>query len=282
MRVLITGGSGKLGKFVVEELRKENSIKVLDLREPAQKDIEFIKADIRKLKEVEAAVKGMEAVVHLAAIPHPLSDPPERIMETNVMGTFNLLEVALHSGAKRFIFASSDSTLGFVFGEKYPSPDYIPIDEQHPLRPQDSYGLSKLIGEEICKAYTRQYGIQTICLRFCWIWFPEVYQSYSKIIKDIDSNVRKLWGFVDPRDVAQACRLSLNLKGIDHETFFITGDNTFSKEPSLELIKRYYPKAEVKSYRNGTQFEGSRSLFDTSKAKRIFVDEKNRIKEVPT
>lgn len=271
MKVLVTGGSGRIGRFVVIELQKnQHEVRIFDTKKPDGIDCDFFEGSITEPTELECAMNGIDAIIHLAAIPSLTSEIPSvDYMNVNVAGTFNVLEAAAKNQVNRVAIASSDSALGFVFSTNKFSPEYFPIDEKHPLQPQDPYGLSKLIGEELCKSATRKYGISTICLRFCWVWFPDTYQHRPHIIgnSEFEVNIKRMWGYVDARDVAQACRLSVEAENISHEAVFISARNTFADEPSLELIKKCYP--EIKSISYKYLVDSHKALFDISKAERI-------------
>jgi nucleoside-diphosphate-sugar epimerase len=165
MRVLVTGGSGYVGRVVCERLVREHDVTNFDRNPPPQPLGQFLRGDILNSAHLMYAMRGVEAVVHLAAIPHPMHDPSDAVMNVNVMGTQRVVEAAALGSPKRIVVASSDSTFGFVFGKGRIMPEYLPIDEAHPTRPPDCYGLSKLIKEEICRRYTRDLGLETVCLR---------------------------------------------------------------------------------------------------------------------
>lgn len=267
MNVLITGGSGNLGRYTVDEMRKEHRVIVFDIKEPHQKDVSFLRGDVLSISDLEKALKGVDAVIHLAAIPHPLSDPPEKVFIVNAQGTFNVLEAANRCKVKRVVMASSDSTLGFVF-KTNPSliPEYLPIDECHPLKPEDPYGLSKLIGEEICASYTRRTGIETVCLRICYVWFPHLKDAYRSLVDDPDKWWQSLWVYEDARDAARAFRLAVEVEGLKHERMFICANDNGTREESLTLIERYYP--QVKKI-DRERLRGRASLISNEKAKQI-------------
>ncbi len=266
MKVLVTGGSGRLGKYILRELEGRYELTNFDIVEPNDSEHEFVKGDITKLEDLEKVMPGHEAVIHLAAIPHPLVDPPEKVMFINTMGTFNALEAAAKNGVKKFIAATSDSALGFVFQEHHFLPEYIPIDEEHPLKPQDPYGLSKLINEETCKMYTRRYGMTTICLRPCFVWFPEEAKNYTKIVNHPDRGVKNLWVYIPVYDIARAFRLALEVEGLKHEVLFICVDSTSSPDyDTLDLLNKYYPG--IKDI--DPSFKGNRSVISSAKAERL-------------
>ena len=269
MRILVTGGNGKIGKFVVAELQENgHEVRIFDLKESHDTDADFVKGSVTRPDEIEHAMEGMDGVIHLAAIPSMLPEvPPAEYMNVNVTGTFNVLEAAAKNNVGKVAIASSDSALGFVFSTNRFSPNYFPINEDHPLRPQDPYGLSKLIGEELCGRATRRYGIRTVCLRFCWVWFPSTYAHRSDILGQTALNPKRMWGYVDVRDTAQACRLSMDSNNVVHDALFITAEDTFADESSLDLISENYP--EVRQISNDYLIEAHKALFDTSKAKKL-------------
>ena len=270
MNVLVTGGSGKVGRYVMDVLLEQgHDVAVFDLVEPQQPAARFLKGDILKPAEIAEAIQGFEAVVHLAAIPW-LIEPPDRIMEVNVLGTYRVLEAAANAGVKRFVFASSDSTYGFLASPSTnPEPEYISVDEQHPTRPENAYGVSKLLGEHLCIMHTRAFGLETVCLRYCWVWFPESYRDQPEIASDIAAKAGTLWGYVDARDVGQADLLALTTAGLELETFLISAANTYVNTPSLDAALEHF--SGIREVRRPHEFAPNpyKSLFDTSKAERI-------------
>jgi nucleoside-diphosphate-sugar epimerase len=207
-----------------------------------------------------------EAVIHLGAIRGPGGHPDEVVFRNNVMSTFNVFEAAAGLKIRKVVSASSINVLGFGFATKIFSPAYFPIDEDHPNLPQDSYGLSKLVGEEIASAFSRRTGIPSISLRFTWIGYDSSYPNYlSAIWKDPASGRSSLWGFVDARDAATACSLSLESDTKEHEAMYISADNTMMKIPTAKLIHDYFP--ETKEFHS--KIDGLSSLFDCTKAKKL-------------
>lgn len=268
MKILVTGGNGRIGGFVVDELQANgHEATIFDTKKNDEVSVDSIAGDITKPGEIEHAAKGMDGIIHLAAIPSMMPDfAPADYMDVNVTGTFNVLEAAAINGVDKVAIASSDSALGFVFSTHAFSPNYFPIDEEHPLQPQDPYGLSKLMGEELCKRTTRRYGIQTICLRFCWVWFPDTYKNQARIAV-APISTKQMWGYVDVRDVAQACRLAVESENIECESVFIAAEDTFSDDASIDLIRKNYPK--VKQISDEYLIEKHKPMFDISKAKKL-------------
>ena len=266
VKLLVTGGSGLVGRYVVEELSREHAVNVIDLKAPERKSISFVEADVLDLPKLKQIVRGYDAVVHLAGIPHPLEEPAEKVFRVNTLGTFNVLEACVSGGVGTLVFMSSESTLGFAFSTTRLIPAYFPIDEDHRLRPQDPYGLSKVASELLCRGYSERIGIKTICLRAPWIWVPEPKERvfYRQLINDYTRWPKNLWAFIHVRDVAQAIRLALsaNLEQ-NHNAFFITADENWTGKESLTLAKEFFP--EVSEIKAG--FSGTASFINSKKAK---------------
>jgi nucleoside-diphosphate-sugar epimerase len=171
MKIVVTGGSGTVGKYVVDELKKGNhDVTVLARGKTSTMsletmDVAFCKGDICAPWSCKKAFRGAEAVIHLAAIPHLFTKPPEKVFHINVIGTFNVFQAASDVGIEKVVYASSDSSYGFNWRNSFEDillPEYLPIDETHPQKPKDAYGLSKKVGEEIARTFTRKYGVTTI------------------------------------------------------------------------------------------------------------------------
>ncbi|MDE3057279.1 MAG: NAD(P)-dependent oxidoreductase [Bacteroidota bacterium] len=268
MKILVTGGSGLVGKYVVDELLLNNhEVGVLDVKPPKQ-NVRFHQVDILNLAEVVKALNGYDAAIHMAGIPHPLNDPAEKVFFLNVNGTFNILEAAARNNVEKAVFTSSESTLGFAFMQNRIVPEYFPIDEQHPLRPQDPYGLSKVCGEQICRTYSARYGIRTVCLREPWIWVPEEeeIQFYKKLVAEYQQWYRNLWAYVHVFDAARAHRLAVESDLLSpHEVLFITAKENWTGIESKKLAAEFYP--EVAQFKNN--FGGPASLISYGKAYRL-------------
>ena len=263
MNVLVTGGSGMVGKYVVEELSKSHTVGVLDIRNPKTPHHTYHRADILSLAATTKAVKGYDVVVHLTGIPHPLNDPPEKVFQVNTLGTFNVLEACAQNGVRKFIFMSSESTLGFAFSKMRMWPEFVPITEKHPLRPQDAYGLSKVSSELLCSGYGRTYGLQTICLRAPWIWVPEKkeIEFYKKLVAEYTKWPKNLWAYIHVLDVASAIALSIERELSEmHSAFFICADENWTGKESLRLLKKFYPETKhiASTFRGRASFISNR------------------------
>jgi nucleoside-diphosphate-sugar epimerase len=246
MRVVVTGGAGHIGKYVHQELRgRGHTVIAADVKRPEWGGPARL-IDFTRLGEVYGALRGADAVLHLAAIPYSGVHPNETVFGNNVMSTFNVFEAAAALGIRRVVQASSFTTLGFSRWVKPFSPARVPIDETHPNAPQEAYGLSKLVGEEIARQYALAHEMRTVNLRFCPVVFPELPEGgYAPRLRRYwarpEEGAEKLWSYVDVRDVATVCRLALEHEGSGDEAFYISAVNTHQREPTRELIERYFP-----------------------------------------
>ena len=266
MRIVVTGGSGNVGRYVVDELRKfGHRVTVFDKKEPKDKDVTFAKGNILEVNDCRKAFSGAQAIIHLAAIVSPLSESPERTMNMNVMGTFNVHQAAADLGIQKVVHASSGASYGFDYAKKDLLPYYLPLDEDHPQEPEDCYGLSKKIGEEIASSFTKKYKMITIALRICFVWFPEKVDYYRSLVKEPERWKHLLWIYNDVRDVAFVFRLAVEAKGLKHEVFLISAEDNGTECNSVELVARFYSnRIPFKKH-----VEGRQSLADWSKAERL-------------
>jgi nucleoside-diphosphate-sugar epimerase len=248
-RVLVTGAAGLLGRSVIEELRRHYQVRAFDLKRGAP-DVEWHIGDLTDAVAVAAAVRDMDAIVHVGAIPNIWSGGGEKIMQVNVLGTYLLFAAAEQAGVKRVAICSSDSTVGFTVREgSLRPPEYLPIDIEHPLNPTDPYGLSKVLGEEIGRSFALRGKMSVVALRPVFIAYPEMYgeiraraaspKTYSGTPAGGPSSAGggPCWHHVDPRDVAAAFRKALELEGVTFEKFFISAAVTLSPTPTLERLR---------------------------------------------
>ena len=269
MRILVTGGSGLVGRYVIDELAAHHDVENIDLRKPRRPDIPFHEADLLDPAQARKLIRDFDAVVHLAGIPHPLNDPPERVFRTNTLGTFNVLDACAVNGVRKVIFMSSESVLGFAFSTTRLWPEYLQIDEQHPQRPQDPYGLSKVCSEQLCLGFSRRTGMQTTCLRPPWIWAPEPDEivMYRQLRDDYTKWYKNVWAYIHVVDVARAVRQCVESADLPaHEAFFICAPDNWTDIESRSLAAKFFP--ETTSIHPG--FSGNCSFLSTERARKAF------------
>ena len=266
MRVAVTGGSGLAGSAVVAHLIDRGyDVVSIDRAQTPTTRADYRLVDCEDLGQVYGACHGVDAIVHLAAIPRPIHHTPDQVFRTNIMATFNVFEVAAVFEIPRVVYVSSMSVLGLPFSYTPIRLAYLPVDESHPAAPQDAYALSKTLGEDIALAFVRRMAgtLSVVSLRFPWIHTPASFASLLKTLwDDPGGGAANLWGYIDTRDAARACRLALEADISGHEAFYISARNTFMKSDSLSLAQAYYPEAEIRTHLSGNQ-----SLFDYAKAR---------------
>jgi nucleoside-diphosphate-sugar epimerase len=188
-----------------------------------------------------------------------------KVMETNALGTFCVLEAARGEGVKKLLFSSSDAVLGIAQSPTELAPEYLPIDEKHPLKPQDSYGISKMLGEEMCCCYAEGHGMDIIALRFSNIFCPGDEQIYLADTKDPSVRRKSLWAWVHVKDAIQAilCTLVSDLQG--YEVFHIAAEDVCVLNLNVpNLLATYFPNIPIRR-----PLSGKESLIDCSKAKHM-------------
>jgi nucleoside-diphosphate-sugar epimerase len=261
--IVVTGGSGKAGRAVVRDLVEHGyTVLNVDIAPPSERLAPFLRADLTDLGQTYEVLHGADAVVHLAAIPAPGLQADEVTFRTNMSSTYNIFTAATTLGLKRVVWASSETTLGLPFDKEQPA--YAPIDEEHPLYPQTSYALSKVLSEEMARQMNRITGVPFIGLRFSNIMEPEDYQRFPSFWNDAKLRKWNLWGYVDARDVAQSCRrgLEANITGADH--FIIAAGDTVMNRPNRELMAEVFPGVPLREGVGDTE-----TLLSVEKAKRL-------------
>ena len=218
-RIVVTGGAGRLGRKVVEDLVSRGyDVLSIDLVRPEKMQCRFLSVDLTDPAAVRDVFQGADGVIHLGAIPGPLSQPPSVTFANNVQTTWNVAETAAALGVQRLVFASSVFTLGWHESADVYWPKYVPVDEDHPLTPFEAYGLSKVIGEDICGAVSRRTGMATVSLRIMNVIQEDGYFALPWPIPTKEQGVRFVfWPYVDVRDAATACRQALEARTTGHE-----------------------------------------------------------------
>lgn len=266
-KVVVTGGSGKAGRAVVRDLL-DHGYEVLnvDVVAPSEEVAPFIKADLADLGQTFEVLGGYDAVVHLAAIPAPGRHPEGETFRNNTMSTYNVFSAAAALGLQRVVWASSETTLGLPFDREKPA--YAPIDEEHPLYPESSYALSKTISEEMARQFARTSGIPFSGFRISNIMEPRDYGRFPGFWDDPRERKWNLWGYVDARDVAQACRLGLEAQVPSGaaEAYVIAAADTVMNRPSRELMAEVYPEVPLRDGGLVGEFD---TLLSIGKARRI-------------
>ena len=262
-RIVVTGGSGKAGRAVVEDLvARGEDVLSADLVTWPGLPCEQVQADLTELGQVVEVLRGATGVVHLAAVPAPGLRPDELTFRVNTASTYNVFSAAATLGLERVVWASSETVLGLPFDREPPA--YAPIDEEHPPRPNFSYALSKLVSEEMARQFNRWTGIPFVGLRFSNIMEPHDYERFPGFWDDPLERKWNLWGYVDARDVAQSCRLALTSPTRGAEVFIVAAADTVMNRPSAGLMAEVYPGVELRG-----DVGESETLLSISKARSL-------------
>ena len=256
-RIAVTGGAGRLGRFVVEELSRHAEVTVLDIAPNPSSRHRHITLDILDLAALYSALEGHQAVVHLAAIDDAIETTPKHYFETNVEGTFNLLQAAHDRGIAKVALASSTAAYGLGRDNPNFPPRYLPIDEDHPLNPNGAYGLSKQVGEVVARSFAIRGVTRIACLRPTLIIRHEVVGEVDNLAKldagdpEGDANfdlsaIAEPFGeplspqrsYVMPEDVAHCFRRALEVDFGAFEIFNVAAGDTIGPIDSLAAMER--------------------------------------------
>jgi nucleoside-diphosphate-sugar epimerase len=273
-RVIVTGGSGKAGPWVIQELLASGyEVLNVDSRRPAQPLCRTIEADLTQLGQVVSAfsphVTGDRTpylgVVHFAAIPRPGVTANDELFRVNALSTYNVFEACGLLGIKKIVAASSESSYGMAFSNEVLKPLYLPVDEAHPQRPEDTYGLSKVVNELTAEMFHRRDGTQILSYRISHVLTPDEHAEVVAMADRLEYRERTLWAYVDARDVATACRLGLERDGLGCEAIMISSEITAARVPSAELQRRFL--SGVTDVR--APITGHQAFYSTEKAQRL-------------
>jgi nucleoside-diphosphate-sugar epimerase len=243
MRVAVTGGSGKAGRWVVQDLRDHgHDVLNVDARHDGSMFGLCLLADLADYGQAAEALTGMDAVVHLAAIPAPGLRPPAETFRINTLSTYNVFAAAEANGLRRVVWASSETVLGLPFDTP---PLFAPIDETIDVRPESSYALSKVAGEAMAAQLSRRTGIPVVGLRISNIMEPDDYALFPSYWGDARLRKWNLWGYVDCRDVAQACRLGLEAPVEGAVVCIVAASDTCMTRPSTDLMAEVFPSVPL-------------------------------------
>ena len=265
-KIVVTGGSGMLGREVIRELLAHGrEVLSLDRTAPKNDICPSRIVDLTHPEEVARALSGTDGVIHLGAYQAPgiVSDP--ETFGNNVTASYNVLDAAAANGVGRVVLASSTAAFGFLYARKPIAPDYLPLDELHPCRPQDPYALSKVVAETTADAFARLSDMAIYSLRFPGVNFEPDFRGFAERFQDPGVKLGRFWSYIDVRDAAAACRLALEKPGRGHETLIVAAPTSTVAEPTDELLRRYFPG--VKKAR--AELRGNWSGVDSARAREV-------------
>lgn len=269
-KVVVTGGSGKLGRACVAHLLERGwDVLNVDRTAPPQWICPFLRVDLTdagQAAEVLSSVEGhhssIDAVVHLAAIPSSGILTDAATFHNNMLVTYNVFAGALRAGVNNIVWASSETVLGLPF---VTPPPYLPVDEEYPPRPESTYSLVKVLEEQMAAQLCRRNPkLKMIGLRFSNVMNPEDYAAFPAFQPDPQLRRWNLWGYIDARDGAQAVRRALEHEDPGFEVFVIANADTVMTRPSRELAAEVFPTVQ---YREGSG--ANDTLLSIDKARRV-------------
>lgn len=281
-KVVVTGGNGLLGRFAVEELKHSYKVTVVDRVQPSGSN-ENGKVDIRDLEKMKEVLAGNDAVIHLAGLDSIAEVSPHAFFDVNTGGTWTLLEAAKSVGISKVIYGSSMSVYGLDHTNPGLPPNYLPVDEDHPIYPSQAYAWSKHFSEVIAKQYAENYDMTIVCLRMSAVIFPKDVEALSNFLGEHDGtweevpariakeqtsganyNVPLYRSYIEAADAARSVRLSLESTNKGFQIYNVCADDTLIPNttlgyvnsildhlPTLKCSSRYHedPRAAVFSNR---------------------------------
>jgi len=263
MRVLVTGARGKVGRAAVTALQRAGHDAVAtdlaapDFDTPPAGTAPYVKADLTDAGEVYALVGGasagegprpgpFEAVVHAGALPAPGRHAPHVVFGNNLTATFNVVEACVRWGVRRLVNISSETVPGFIFAERPFLPEYLPVDEAHPVRPQDPYALAKVFGEQLCDAAVARSELRCISIRPTWVQNADTYErNLGPFLADPGRASVTGWAYIDADDLAEAIRLAVESDAPGHEVVYIAADDTIGGRDLHAAWRAAYPEAST-------------------------------------
>jgi nucleoside-diphosphate-sugar epimerase len=269
-RVVVTGGSGKLGRAVIDELLAHDyDVTNVDLAPPARATCPFVRIDLtdygqtyQALTALDSRPAGVDAVVHLAAIPAPGIAANAVTFANNITASYHVFSAAHAAGITNVVWASSETVLGLPFETP---PPYLPVDEEYPGRPESSYSLAKHLDEQMAAQFCRwNPRLKMVGLRFSNVMEPGDYANFASYQDDATARSWNLWSYIDARDGALAARLALEWPGPGLEVFIIANADTVMTRPTAELAEQVYPDVPV-----NRPLQGNETLLSIDKARRL-------------
>lgn len=256
MRIFFTGGSGKAGKHVAPYLAEQgHQVTNADLVPLNHPDVADLRVDLTDAGETYSALAGAatmgelelekkpayDAVVHFAAVPAILIASDARTYATNVLSTYNVIEAATRLGVRKVVFASSETTYGICFAQGERRPQYVPVDEDHPTVPEDSYAMSKVANEVTARSFQARTGADVYGLRINNVIEPHEYaEMFPDFLDDPSLRRRNIFAYIDTRDLGQMVQRCLEVDGLGYEVFNVANADMSVALTSEEVRDRFY------------------------------------------
>jgi nucleoside-diphosphate-sugar epimerase len=266
-RVLVTGADGSIGRAAVAGLRAAGyDVTALSLRyDHASTADRALVGDARSSADVAAALDGVDAVLHLAAIPHPSLGTPEEVFDNNVTATFAVLSQAGQRGIGRVVIASSINAFGVPMNVHPVVPAYYPLDEEVPADITDAYSLSKSVDEQSARMAWRRWGTTVIALRFPLVKSRDQLERFRAAAEqDPASMAREGWAYLDLRDGVQAIIAALEAPVSGALVVGLAADDILIDRRTADLLREYAPAVPVRR-----RVSGRDGLVDTARAREL-------------
>ena len=268
MKIAITGGSGKLGKSVLQYLRVEGH-DVINLDRVGERGVGMVQVDLQNYGQVIDVILGLDgqhtgfdAIVHLGAIPAPGLIPDAATFHNNMLASYNVFQAARRANIKRIVYASSETVLGVPFDI---DPPYIPVDEEYPARPESTYSLVKHLEEQMAIQLTRwDPELSITALRFSNVMDPSDYEAFPSFNANATLRKWNLWSYIDGRDGAQAVLRALENAEPGFETFIIAAADTVMGRSSADLATEVFPDVTLRK-----ELGEHETLLSIDKARRL-------------
>lgn len=265
-KVVVTGGSGRVGTYVLRELVSHFDVTNADLV-PGRLDTSYINADVMDLDSLRRAFANADAVVHLAAIDYDWKAAPEKYIDVNVRGTWHVLQAAAEAGVKKVVLCSSVSACGLSEMRTNWRPQSLQVDESHECRPVQAYSVSKLMMEQMGLSFVHGTNMDVLCLRPLAVVMPETFAEYRQFVEDPARHW--LFYYVTAADVAQAFRSALEVQGLRYGVFFLSADDTSRPEPTLEWYRDRIGDLPLITNPRLFQHRSRASIFSSTKAREL-------------
>lgn len=243
-KILVTGAQGKAGQAIVRDLLEHDyEVVCVDLIGSVDGGHHCWVVDLAELGPTIEIMDGCSGIVHMAAIPNGLIQSESSTFRNNTLSTYNVFQAAAVRGIKNIVWASSETVLGLPFDD--PKPKYAPVDEAHYPYPHSHYSLSKVVGESMADHFARWHGMSIQSFRISNIITDEMYSMFPGWQDDPLARKWNLWGYIDHRDLAQACRKALEANLPGAQPFIIAANDTVMGRPSRELMAEVFPDTPI-------------------------------------
>jgi len=279
MRILFTGGAGKAGRHAIAYLQGQGH-RVLNVDKIPLEGVDNRLADVTDAGQVYdvmqsfvgydeldggTGVPKFDAVVHFAAVPRVMMTADNECFRINTLSTYNVVDAAVKFGIRKIIFASSETTYGVCFADGERRPDYLPLDEDHPTVPEDSYAMSKVVNEATARSFQRRSGFDIYGLRINNVIEPHEYKrDFPTYIADPDQRRRNFFAYIDARDLGHMVDCCLKTDGLGYQVFNVSNDDHSVNLTTQQLIARYYGDVDL---RHG--MGAHETFYSNAKAKRM-------------